>query len=124
MESSEEDRPIGWALRLMRIDGEGPWAASFLITGVYALLCLPAVFVFEHFRWRERPLHTSVFLACVACVAAAAMHLRVSAIGASNPSRGWRVTRRLAWVAIALAGGYLALVIAVVAWMTTLPIDF
>ena len=100
------------------------WAWGFLLSGVYALACIPAVFIFEHLKWEDAPLHMTSFFACIVCVVSAVMYLwtgRAAAGENVEPSGG---TRTLAYIAIALAGGFLLLWVIVVVLLANSMKDF
>ena len=69
---------------------------------VYVVLCIPAIFVAEHFGLRQGPLHASQLLAVLACVPSALAYLWLSR---GNPLHGLRlvavaaVTLALLWLA-------------------------
>ena len=93
-----------------------PWARAFLFSGGYALACVPAVFLFERMRWWEAPLHITSFGACVICAVSAVRYLwasRKDSDGGGGGGVAPRHTRTLAYVAVALAGGFLLLCVLV-----------
>ena len=45
---------------------------------IYVVLCIPAIFVAEHFGLRQGPLHASQLLAVIACVPTAIAYLWLS----------------------------------------------
>jgi hypothetical protein len=95
--------------------------ALFLWAGLYALACIPAVFLFEAMRWPERFIHSSQFVACLLCFGAAITHLFTARH--SRPRMFGIPTRGLAIVAAMLAGGYLLLVLIVLATLDFSSMD-
>jgi hypothetical protein len=100
------------------------WAWGFLLSGVYALACIPAVFVFEHLRWEEAPLHITSFFACIVCVISAIMYLWSGRAAGGESVGASSRTRTLAYIAIALAGGFLLLCAIVVVLLANSMKDF
>jgi hypothetical protein len=98
------------------------WAGGFLVSGIYALACIPAVFLIEHFQWWEwqAPIHLTSFCACIACITSALMYLLMS----RRRQTGQTPTRALAYVAVVLAGGYLILVFTILLMLTFAGADF
>jgi len=88
------------------------------------LACGPAVLVFERFHWFEGWLHLTSFCACVLAVISAVVYL-VKTRGAAGNAKMFGVsTRRLAFVAIVLAGGFLLFVVGVFVHLSLTPDDF
>ena len=99
------------------------WAVTFVVSGLVALGCVPAVFVFEHFGWWEAPVHGTSFCACVVCVLGAGMYLLLVGRRADRAMvLGFR-TRTLAYTAVALAGGFLLLAAGILVLMAITPND-
>ena len=75
--------------------------SKFLFTALsaYIVLCVPAIFVAEHYGLPEAPLHGSQFLAVVACIPSAATFLWLSR---GSPLRGLRLVAALAITLAAL----------------------
>lgn len=98
----------------------------FIAFGLYALACIPAVFVFEHFRWPEFYLHSSAMAACGICVIAAVLHLLTT--WRDQRAASGVPTRALAYVALILGGGFLlltaALIAALIVGYALFPPDF
>jgi hypothetical protein len=57
----------------MSISTSSRWL--FMVTGFYALGCIPAIFVAEHFDWPEWILHTTQLCAVVLCLPASVIFL-------------------------------------------------
>jgi hypothetical protein len=77
----------------------------FVTTGIYAILCLPAILIVERLGWTERPFHSTQFLAVALCFPASLTFL-------------WRtrgtpcgVSRGLASAAALLSGLWLSFVV-------------
>jgi hypothetical protein len=107
---AEPPAPLQYATAPRRGASRRQWAWGFLLSGTYALACIPAVFIFEHFRWDAAPLRITSFFACVICVVSASVYLWSSRASAGNEVDTHSGTRTLAWLAIVLAGGFLLLV--------------
>ncbi len=107
-----------------RIASRRQWAWGFLLSGVYALGCIPAVFIFEHFRWEDAPLHITSFFACIICLVSAVMYLWTGRAAAGENVETSGGTRTLAYIAIALAGGFLLLCAIVVVLLANSMKDF
>src|SRR4051812_6993746 len=90
------------------------WAWAFLLSGGYALACIPAVFVFEHFDWFEAPLHLSSFAAWVICPISAIFYLWRNRGGGERRTLAARRTRTLAYLAIGVSSAALLFVIGLV----------
>ena len=73
----------------------------FIALSTYIVLCIPAIFIAEHFRLSESPLHASQLLAVLACLPSAAVILWLSL---GEKLRGVRLA---AAIAIALAAVWL-----------------
>jgi H+/Cl- antiporter ClcA len=86
---------------------------SFLIAGIYALACAPAILIAERFRWPEWPMHMSQFGAVIVCFSASVLFLW------NTRGMGYSWYRWLAAVATVLCGLWLAIFIYVV-----LTLDF
>ncbi len=82
----------------------------FVVTGVYALACVPAILVAEKLRLPEWPLHTSQLLAVIVCFLAGALFL-VTKRSPARGALGW-----LAIVACVLCGLWLAFIAFVLFW--------
>jgi hypothetical protein len=96
-------------------------AAVFLWAGLYAAVCIPAVFLFEAMRWPEWFIHSSQFVACLICVGTAAAHLFIARH--LRPRVFGVPTRGLALAAMVLAGGYLLLIVIVLATLDFSAMD-
>ena len=96
-------------------------AALFLWAGLYALACIPAVFLFEAMRWPEWFIHSSQFTACLLCFVAATAHLFLARH--SHPRIFGVPTRGLALLAALLGAGYLLLILIVLASLDFSSID-
>ncbi len=74
---------------------------AFLVTGIYALACLPAVLLAERSGWSQRPLHLTQSIAVLLCL--------VSSAGFLWSTRGLRIgaLRWLASAAVLLCGLWL-----------------
>ncbi len=86
----------------MSITASSKWA--FLVTGIYALACAPAILLAERFGWRESVFHQSQFIAVLLCLPASAVFLW------STRGSRFGVHRWLAVVATVLCGLWLALI--------------
>ncbi len=100
------------------------WAWIFFAAGLYALACFPAVLLFEHLGWPETLLHLTAFLACVVCVVSALKYLLSTRHAGGRGTLMGVPTRTLAYVAMALAGGFLLFVVAIVLLLSFQPGDF
>jgi uncharacterized membrane protein YqhA len=116
-------RPLDYDARAGRRPAS-PWARAFILSGAYALACIPAVFVFERLGWSEAPLHTSSFFACILCVISASMYLWTTRASVTGESPRHHVTKILAYIALALAGGFLLLVVLLIILLTSTMDDF
>lgn len=106
---TEPPPPLQYAMAPRRRISRRQWAWGFLLSGFYALACIPAVFIFERFQWDEAPLHITSLFACIICVASAITYLRSCRASAGNEVESRGGIRTLAWLAIVLAGGFLLL---------------
>lgn len=97
------------------------WSSLFVLSGGIALACIPTVFIFEHFHWWESPVHGTGFAACIVCALSAIMYLAITRRTGESTNVLGRPTRTLAYSAIALAGGFLLLLIAVVLLIALSP---
>jgi hypothetical protein len=77
---------------------------AFLISGGWALLCMPAILIAEQGGWSQAPFHVTQFLATVVCFVSSVTFL-VRYWGSESAS-GFE--RSLAVVAAILAGLWLA----------------
>jgi hypothetical protein len=100
------------------------WAVTFFVSGLIALACIPTVFLFEHFDWWEAPVHGTSFCACILCVLSAVMYLLLVRGSADRATLFGLPTRTLAYLAVALAGGFLLLLAAIIVLMALSPNDF
>lgn len=102
------------------------WAGSFLLSGGVALLCIPILFVLEHFRSSEIEVHLTTFGACILCATSAAFYLaRTRRMrGVSGAKRSGRTLRLLAYVAVVLAGGFLLLLAVFMLLAVLMPSPF
>ena len=81
--------------------------SKFLFTAcsAYIVLCIPAIFVAEHFGLPQSPLHTSQFLAVAACIPSAATFLWLTR---GDKFRGLRL---VAAIALTLAALWIAFLV-------------
>lgn len=84
----------------------------FVGTGVYALLCAPAILLAERYSWPQSPLHATQFLAAFICFPSSLLFLWFSRDAQSG-------VRRLAVAAAILSAAWLAFVVYVL-----LTLDF
>src|SRR4051794_27340611 len=80
----------------------------FLIAGIYALACAPAILVAERFHWPEWPMHMSQVGAVILCFSASILFLW------KTRGRGYSWYKWLAAVSIVLCGLWLMFVTYVV----------
>jgi hypothetical protein len=80
----------------------------FLIAGIYALACAPAILIAERFRWPQWPMHMSQFGAVILCFSASVLFLW------STRGTGYSLYKWLAAMATVLCGLWLAFFIYVV----------
>jgi hypothetical protein len=85
---------------------------AFLLSGLCALACLPAILVAERLAWSERPLHATQMIACLLCFLTSTAYLLRNRTAPRN-------SRATAWLASLLSGGYLAFLL----WVIT-RLDF
>src|SRR5207248_2304363 len=97
------------------------WAMSFIVSGVIALACIPTVFVFEHFRWEEASVRITSFAATTVCACSAGMYLLTVRRRVDYATIAGIRTRTLAYLAVALAGGFLLLVAGMLVLFSFLP---
>lgn len=100
------------------------WAWTFLLSGGYALACIPAVFLFEHIGWEDAPLHITSFLACIICAVSAAMYLNASRASMDGATRAVKTMRMIAYLALALTAGFLLLCAALIVLLAASMDDF
>jgi hypothetical protein len=87
----------------MNIRASSSWL--FLVAGIYALACIPAIFLAERFSWPEWPFHTTQLLAVVLCFLTSVVFLW-STRGSQFGAQRW-----LATIASVLCGLWLAFVV-------------
>src|SRR3954469_2709138 len=80
----------------------------YLGSGIYAALCIPAIFVAERWQFSQRPFHTTQFIAVLICAMASPVFLR------ATKTRGWSWTRILAATAFTLCSLWLVFFVYVV----------
>jgi len=81
----------------------------FIVTGIYALLCFPAVLIAELYNWPEKYIHISAFISSGLCFVSACVYYFRTRNTPITLSRG------LAIAAIILAGLWVSFVVFVVA---------
>src|SRR6476619_4895090 len=86
----------------MRITTSLTWL--FLIAGIYALACAPAILVVERFRRHEWPMHMSQFGAVILCFSASIL------FPWNTRGMGYSLYKWLAAASIVLCGLWLAFV--------------
>ena len=97
------------------------WAWAFLLSGGYALACIPAVFLFERLRWPDDPIHLTSFFACLICLGSASQYLTIRRAEDHDRSATRVSLRLLARLAIGVTVGLLLFVLVVmVLWMVTM----
>jgi len=77
----------------------------FLISGAYAALCVPGIFICERYMWSQSLLHSTQWIAVSVCSIASARFLWTS----RGKPVGWR--RPAAYLAGLLSGLYLLLIL-------------
>lgn len=100
------------------------WLYVFVGAGLYSLVCIPLIYLFEFLHWQESFFHISIFGACIVCVTGAAMYL-VLLPGNVGKQRILHIpTRLVACLAILLAGGWLMLIVLFVLLWVLFPPGF
>jgi hypothetical protein len=97
------------------------WAITLVVSAFIAVACIPTVLVFEYFRWWESPVHGTAFCACIVSVLSAVMYLILVRRSACRATVLGFPARTLAYTAIALAGGFLLFVAAMVVLVALSP---
>ena len=85
-------------------------ASGLVLRGGCAIPCAHAVLLFERLGWEDAPLHLTRLFACLICVASG----RVRAKRHAGDVAGLRI---VAWVAVALAGGWPLLFPGIIVWV-------
>lgn len=83
--------------------------APFLVSGIYAVLCAPAIFLAEHYGGPQSFFHASQLLAVVICFLSSSAYLRR---GRQPKQTSWLV---LAAISALVSGLWLAFVVYVIA---------
>ena len=91
-----------------------PSTRVFLLSGIYALLCIPGILLAERNGWSQRPFHSTQWLAVAVCLVSSAKFLW----GSRGLSVGWR--RPVACLGLLLSGLYLLFIIYVMVTLTFL----
>lgn len=86
----------------MNITASSKWL--FLVTGIFAVACGPAILLAECFHWPQSPFHGAQFFSVLLCLSASVVFL--------SATRGSRfgLQRWLATVAVSLCSLWLAFV--------------
>jgi hypothetical protein len=88
-------------------------AALFLCTGLIVVACIPAIFFFDKMGWPGGLVPFIQFIACIPCFLSATAHVLLARH--TRPRICGIPTRGLAVVAAILCGGYLLLIVALLA---------
>ena len=91
--------------------------ATFLLGGIYAVACIPAIFLAERFGWNQRPFHLTQTIALVLCFVASTAFL-----WCTRASR-FDALRWLATAAVVLCGLWIAFLAFVLATFDLSAID-
>lgn len=100
------------------------WVCTFLISGAISLACLPVAWIFKRLRWWDLPVNAISGGACVLCAISAMIYLIVARRAKPQAPHLGVPTRKLAFVALALTGGFLLLLVVLIALSILAPADF
>ena len=97
------------------------WAWVFLLSGGYALACIPGVLLFERLGWPDDLLNLTSFFSCLICLGGAWQYLLIRrAEGNDGTSRDAALVI-LARIAVGLTVAFvLFFVVVVILWMVTM----